>query len=101
MTSTEQIVLRRAFPDDETQIALIAALDEEPRPDGDLLVAEVDGKIVAAVSVDGRRSIADPFEPTAEYIQLLRSRARQLRAEQRIGRVRSWLPARRSVKVAV
>jgi hypothetical protein len=101
MTSTEQIVLRRAFPDDETQIALIAALDEEARPDGELLVAEVDGKIVAALSVDGRRSIADPFEPTAEVVQLLRSRARHLRNEHRIGRVRGWRPVRRSVKVAI
>ena len=101
MTSTEQIVLRRAFPDDDNQINLIAALDEEARPDGELLVAEVDGKIVAAMSVDGRRSIADPFEPTAEVLHLLRSRTRQLRNEHRVGRVRGWLPARRGVKVAV
>ena len=101
MTSTAQIVLRRAFPDDDNQINLIAALDEEARPDGELLVAEVDGTIVAAMSVDGRRSIADPFEPTAEVLQLLRSRTRQLRNEQRVGRVRGWLPVRRGVKVAV
>ena len=95
-----EIVLRRAFPDDESQIALIAALDEENRPEGQLLLAEVDGRIVAAVSIDGRGSIADPFVPTVELVELLRDRARQLRSERRTSRRRSWFAARRGPRLA-
>ena len=33
-----------------------------------MLVAEVDGEIVAAVPIDGGRAIADPFRPTADVV---------------------------------
>ena len=40
-----------------------------------MLVAELDGEIVAAVPFEGGRAIADPFLPTAELVELLRTRA--------------------------
>ena len=43
-----------------------------------MLVAESDGRLLAAVPFDGGRAIADPFEPTAEAVALLELRARQI-----------------------
>jgi hypothetical protein len=43
-----------------------------------MLVAETEGRMIAAVPFDGGRAIADPFEPTAEVVSLLEMRARQI-----------------------
>jgi hypothetical protein len=42
------------------------------------LVAETDGRLIAAVSARDGRAIADPFTRSAEAVGLLRRRARQL-----------------------
>ena len=39
-----------------------------------MLVAEIDGKILAAVPVGGGRAIADPFAATADLVDLLQAR---------------------------
>ena len=72
---TEPIVLRRARPDDSWALKGLADLDSAPRPTGEMLVAEVDGRISAAVPVGGGRAIADPFQPTAGLVEMLRIRA--------------------------
>jgi hypothetical protein len=41
-------------------------------------VAEVDGRLRAALPLDGSSPIADPFHRGAELIELLRIRAAQL-----------------------
>ena len=74
----ERILLRRAVPQDGAVLRRLARLDSTRLPDGELLVAEIDGLIVAAVPFDGRRAIADPFRPTAELVELLRMRLRLL-----------------------
>ena len=71
------VVLRRSVAQDAAALARLAQLDGAPRPVGAVLVAELDGEIVAAVPVDGGRAIADPFRPTAELVELLRARTRQ------------------------
>jgi hypothetical protein len=43
-----------------------------------LLVAEVDGEVRAALSLDTGEAVADPFAPSAALVDLLRTRARQL-----------------------
>ena len=53
------------------------------RPRGDVLVAEVGGEVWAAISLDDRHAIADPFRPTGELVALLLERARQLRRAER------------------
>lgn len=73
-----RVVLRPAQLQDGAAVAQLAALDDAARPKGDLLVAELDGRIVAAVPLDGGRAIADPFRRTADLVELLRSRAVQL-----------------------
>jgi hypothetical protein len=80
--TSDRIVLRRAGPQDSRALADLAELDGARRPTGDVLVAEVDGRVVAALPVGGERAIADPFEWTADLVELLRERAAQMQAVQ-------------------
>lgn len=59
-------------------IERLAQLDSSPCPDGPLLVAAVDGEPVAALTLDGRTVIADPFRPTAALVSLLEVRRSQI-----------------------
>ncbi len=77
------LTIRPAFPDDREALERLAQLDSSPVPDGALLLAEVDGAIVAALSIEGGIAIADPFRPTAALVALLAQRAAQLRAPRR------------------
>ena len=79
------VTIRYASPDDAAPVAALAAVDSQPVPEGELLVAEVDGELWAAVSVTGQGTIADPFRPTADVRTLLEARARQLRGQERRG----------------
>src|SRR3954468_9526987 len=62
--SGERGVLRRAQRQDANALDRLAALDGVRRPAGELMLAEVDGEILAAVPVAGGRAIADPLRPT-------------------------------------
>jgi hypothetical protein len=73
-----EITIRSARDADADALVRLAALDSSRVPGGDLLVAEVDGELVAAVSDAG--VIADPFRPTADVVQLLRLRGTVVRA---------------------
>jgi len=75
----EQVTVRRATPADEDALASLATLDSARAPSGAALVAESDGRILAALPLDGGRAVADPFEPTAELLDMLELRAAQLR----------------------
>jgi hypothetical protein len=77
--TTDAVVIRRAFPEDVPALARLAALDSRRPLTGDILLAERDGAILAALSLDDGRIAADPFEPTANLIALLRVRARPAR----------------------
>jgi hypothetical protein len=59
-------------------LARLAALDSAPPLRGQALVADRNGRLLAAVSLDDGRAVADPFERTAEAVELLRLRARQV-----------------------
>lgn len=67
------VVIRAARGSDGTALENLARLDSQRPLDGDVMVAEQDGRIVAAVA--GARTIADPFRPTADVVALLRLRA--------------------------
>jgi hypothetical protein len=75
----ERIVLRVARPGDADALGALAGLADRPLPLGQLLVAEADGELLAAVSADGRAAVADPFRATADLVELLRLRAGQVR----------------------
>lgn len=74
--SIDTITLRRSTAADHEALRRLAALDSASPPDGDALLAEAGGDLVAAVSLDGRRAIADPFRPTAPVVALLRTWSR-------------------------
>jgi hypothetical protein len=99
-------IIREAQPVDDAALRRLAALDgiaaypEEPGrgrvPRGRLLVAEADGRLVAAVPLSGGPAIADPFRKTAGLVSLLGLRAAQLRglADRRAPGALGWRPAR-------
>jgi hypothetical protein len=72
------IQIRPARPDDEPTLLRLAALDSAPAPRGDVLLALVDGELLAALDLTSDRAIADPFRPTADLVELLRTRAHLL-----------------------
>ena len=72
-TDLAQIIcLRPAEERDVEAIGELAELDSRRRPDGHVLLALVDGRVVAAVSVRDGHTVANPFVPTAEAVALLR-----------------------------
>lgn len=75
-----RISLRRALPSDGNALARLEALADRRLPDGPLLVAEVDGDLVAAASVESGDAVTDPFRVTLDVQELLRLRSSQLRA---------------------
>jgi len=77
------LTLRYAVPADAAALDRLAQLDSQHAPRGAVLVAEVGGELWAAISLDDRHAVADPFRPTSELIALLVERARQLRRSQR------------------
>jgi uncharacterized protein (DUF849 family) len=77
--NTESVVIRHAVADDIDALRYLAALDSARALMGDVLVAESDGIVRAAYSIDEQRAIADPFLPTAALVTLLETRAAPLR----------------------
>ena len=67
------VVIRAARGSDGAALENLARMDSQRPVSGDVLVAEQDGVIVAAIAAD--RAIADPFRPTADLVALLRLRA--------------------------
>ena len=76
---TGGLVIRRLEGDDLAAAKRLAQLDSSPLPEGDLLGALVEGRLLAAISLQGGESIADPFSRTTELRALLELRAAQLR----------------------
>jgi hypothetical protein len=81
------VAIRWAVQADAAAIARLAELEERPRPAGRMLVAQARGEVVAALPVDGGEALADPFRPSADTLELLAFRARQLRMP---AEARSW-----------
>ena len=73
------MTIRNASPTDDAQLRHLAALDSTRPLRGKVLLAEVDGSPVAAVSVASGRAVADPFLPTAHAVQMLRLHAANLK----------------------
>jgi hypothetical protein len=89
----ERVTLRFGSAADECTLAKLAALDSSEPPARPVLLAEVDGQLLAALGLSDGTAVADPFHRTADLIDLLRARARQLDGNRRIkrsGRLPSW-----------
>ncbi len=77
-TPVTRVTLRYAAAADRDRLRMLARLDSASAPEGPALVAEVDGRLRAALPLDGAPAIADPFHGGCELIELLRLRAAQL-----------------------
>ena len=77
MTTT--LTVRTAHPADASRLVDLARLDSARPLAGDVLVAEADGRPVAALSLADHRAVADPFSASGEAVAVLRMRAAQLR----------------------
>jgi hypothetical protein len=81
MTRNEHIVIRSARTADEQTLAVLGVIDGgRHMPNGNVMVAEVDGHIRAAVGSNGA-SISDPFWPSAELVSMLRMHTARVSAE--------------------
>ena len=66
------VTVRPYLPDDSRSVWRLAALDDRRVPAEPLLLAETNGRLVAAVSRRTGEAVADPFEPTAHLVEMLR-----------------------------
>jgi hypothetical protein len=73
--TSNSITIRPAYGDDERALARLAALDSSRVPTAPVLLAEVDGELRAALSLQDSAVVADPFYPTLDLIVLLRTHA--------------------------
>ena len=73
------VVIRAARGSDGPALRRLAELDSAMIPTGEVLIAEADDEVVAAMSVDTGARVADPFRRTADVVDLLAYRARRLR----------------------
>lgn len=87
-----ELTVRPARYEDHDALERLAALDSaRPLAGGQVLVAEVDGRLIAAVSLHDGRAVADPFAPSADAVEILREHA----AGSRRGKARvrrGWMP---------
>jgi hypothetical protein len=74
----DQVTIRKLNGQDHENVVRLAQLDSSPTPEGDLLGAVVDGRLVAAVSLNSGESLANPFVPSEGVRSMLELRARQL-----------------------
>jgi len=78
LTTAPTVLIRAARGSDGSALERLAALDSSRVPAGELLVAESDGGLVAALDPRTGAAIADPFRPTADVVALLELRASRL-----------------------
>jgi hypothetical protein len=70
--------IRTAGPEDVEALRVLAGLDSTPPLTGRVLLAEVDGDPIAAVSLETGASVADPFRHSAEALALLTERRNRI-----------------------
>ena len=75
-TMAPEITIRQASSTDAFALRRLAALDDAAALRGEVLLAEQSGDIRAALSLENGRAIANPFAPTAELVEMLRTRSR-------------------------
>jgi hypothetical protein len=79
------ITIRISTEADSARIHELAELDGHAAPKGEAVLAEVNGRLVAAVGVADGVAVADPFMLTSDTLEVLRVRAEQER-ERTLGR---------------
>jgi hypothetical protein len=74
----ETVLLRLCRVADDDALECLGSLAGQAVSGGRYVVAEVDGKVVAALSLGGGPALTDPFRRTAHLLPLLELRVRQL-----------------------
>jgi hypothetical protein len=69
------LVLRPATSADTFDLERLAALDSARPLAGEVLLAYAGGEVRAALELETGRSVADPFWPSADLVELLRAAA--------------------------
>jgi hypothetical protein len=100
-TTLPTIQIRAARDEDARLLLRLAAMDSAPALHDPVLIASLDGEPLAALSLRDGRAIADPFRPTADLLELLRTRARLMGARGAEDRRRRPSLRRPSSKVAL
>lgn len=77
---TDELTIRLATKADAGAIERLAQLDSRIAPAGSALIAARASRPVAALTIEGREVVADPFVHTRQAVELLRLRASQLEA---------------------
>jgi hypothetical protein len=72
------LVIRVATRFDAAELHRLAVLDSARPLTGSVLIAQSDGRIDAALSLEDGRAIADPFRATAGLVDVLRARGARL-----------------------
>jgi hypothetical protein len=85
----DPLIIKLSTEADRDRIERLAELDGGRAPHGDVLLAEVNGRLVAAVGMDGT-AVSDPFERTAGVVRLLRAEVSGTKRRTRARR-RGWL----------
>jgi hypothetical protein len=86
-------VIRLATAADAEALGRLAGLDAQAPLEGRILIGELHGEPVAALSLLDDRVIANPFQPTAHLLATMRMRARGLHAVEEIPSLRERLLA--------
>ena len=81
-TTDTSITIRLATEDDMLALRRLAQLDGARLPEGELLLAEAEGEIRAALRVPDSAYVADPFYPSAELVGMLDTRAKRIRRQE-------------------
>lgn len=83
MTFTSTIILQQATAAEDTALRELSQLDSARTVSRPALMAVVDGKLIAAISLRDGRVVADPFAETEAPVALLRVRASALQTAPR------------------
>lgn len=78
-TDAPPLTIRVAGPADLDAVRDLSVKDSAALPTGEVLLAEVDGRLWAALSIDDGHVVADPFRPSGELAWLLVEHARRLK----------------------
>jgi hypothetical protein len=93
MYAANSYVIRVATDADGGALSRLAEMDGKPPLEDSILVGELHGDVVAAISLGDDRSISDPFRPTAHLLATMRVRARGLHAVEHMPALRDRLLA--------
>jgi hypothetical protein len=93
---TDPVTIRPATRADLPAAASLAELDSARVPRGRVLLAELRGSVVAAISLESGELFADPFVSTADVVKDLRAKAAEVKhaADPETGRRGTSLMAR-------